>query len=564
MNLRHAVAVILAGCMCAAAHAAQERPNIIMILSDDMGYSDIGCYGGEIRTPNLDALAAGGLRFTRFYNTARCCPTRASLLTGLYPHQAGVGHMIDDRGVEGYRGRLNGRCVTIAEVLKRAGYATYMVGKWHVAPPAFKEGWPLRRGFDRYYGTIQGAGNYFDPYTLTRDNEFISPYGDPEYKPETYYYTDALSDHAVRFIADHQRLHPGKPFFMYLAYTAAHWPMQALDRDIARYKGKYDAGYEPIRRARYERMKKLGVIDDRCGISPQAGDWEKVSDKAWEARCMEVYAAMVDCMDQGIGRVVEQLRKGNQLDDTLIFYLQDNGACAEAVGRTGQGRPRPDKPPFPPMAPEALQTAAAFKQTRDGFPVRQGMGVMPGPADTFIAYGRGWANVSNTPFREYKHWVHEGGIATPLVVHWPRGFAARGGAVGDPAHLVDIMPTCLEVAGATYPDEFGGHKIAPPEGVSLVPAFRGRPLGERALFWEHERNCAVRLGRWKLVGKNVLAPEGPREDRWELYDVEADRAELDDLARRHPERVKEMSAMFLRYAVRCNVMPLPGGGKKGG
>ncbi len=541
---------------------AADRPNIIVILSDDMGYSDLGCYGSEIRTPSLDALAANGLRFTRFYNTARCCPTRASLLTGLYPHQAGVGHMMENRGEDGYRGTLNRRCVTIAEALKPAGYSTYMAGKWHVTPPANKDHWPLQRGFDRYYGTIQGAGNFFDPYTLTRDNQFISPYADPEYRPETYYYTDALSDHAVRFIADHRKDRAGRPFFMYLAYTAAHWPMHALEKDVAKYKGVYDAGYGPVRQARYERMKKLGVIEDGWKLSPQAEEWDKVKDKAWEARCMEVYAAMIDCMDQGIGRIVAQLKEGGQLDNTLILFLQDNGGCAEGMGRAGEGKPRPEKPPFPPMAPDALQTTMVFKQTRDGYPVRQGAGVMPGPADTFIAYGRGWANVSNTPFREYKHWVHEGGISTPLVVHWPAQVKARGELRHTPAHLIDLMATCVDVSGAAYPAEFKDGKIKPMEGTSLVPAFRGEPVRERALFWEHERNCAVRRGKWKLVGKNLLGPDGPKEDRWELYDVEADRTELDDLAPRQPDRVREMSALFLEYARRCDVLPLPKGGKK--
>ncbi len=554
------LAVAALGCLGTRAPAAAEKPNIIVILSDDMGYSDIGCYGGEIRTPVLDALAADGLRLTQFYNTARCCPTRASLLTGLYPHQAGVGHMMGDGGVEGYRGTLHRNCVTIAEALKPAGYAAYAVGKWHVTPPKSKDHWPLQRGFDRFYGTIHGAGSFWDPNTLTRDNEFISPASDPEYRPETFFYTDAISDHAVRFIEEHPKRSPGKPFFMYVAYTAAHWPMHAPEKDIARYRGMYDAGYGPVREARYARMKKLGTIEDHWKLSPQAEEWDAVKDKAWEARCMEVYAAMVDNMDQGIGRIVDRLKKGGQIDNTLIFFMQDNGGCAEGLGRGGAGKPRAEKPPLPPMAADALQPDMIPKQTRDGYPVRQGMGVMPGPADTYIAYGRGWANVSNTPFREYKHWVHEGGISTPLVVHWPARIRARGELRHTPAHLIDVMATCVAAAGATYPAEQQGEKIRPMEGVSLIPVFEGRPLPERALFWEHERNCAVRRGKWKLVAKGVLGPDGPKEDRWELYDIEADRSELNDLAAQQPDRVKEMSALFLEYARRCNVLPLPGGG----
>jgi len=477
-------------------HAAETpRPNILIILCDDMGYSDIGCYGSEIETPQLDALAANGLRFTHFYNTARCCPTRASLLTGLYPHQSGVGHMMDDRGVDGYRGSISRNCVTIAEVLRPAGYRTYMVGKWHVTPPKNKEHWPLQRGFDRFYGTIHGAGSLFDPNSLTRDNKFISPFADPEYKPESFYYTEALSDQAVRFIAEHGQTHAGKPFFMYLAYTAAHWPMHAPKKDIARFKGRYDGGYEPIRKARYGKMQQLGIIQPDWKLSEQAEDWTAVKDKAWEARCMEVYAAMIHNMDRGVGQVVEQLRKDGQLENTLIFFLQDNGGCAEGLGRGPRGRPREEKPSLAPLAADYLQPDMIPKQTRDGYPVRQGKGVMPGAADTFIAYGRGWANVSNTPFREYKHWVHEGGISTPLIAHWPAGFKARNELRHTPGHLIDLLATCVDVGNAKYPAELNGQKIKPAQGLSLRPVFDHQPLAPRQIYWEHERNCAVRDGK---------------------------------------------------------------------
>ena len=478
-------------------HGGTARPNIILIMSDDMGYSDIGCYGSEIQTPTLDNLAAGGLRFTHFYNTARCCPTRASLMTGLYQHQAGVGHMMGDDGLEGYRGDLNKHCLSIAQVVKLAGYRAYMAGKWHVTrPTGSKHNWPRQRGYDRFYGTIHGAGSFFDPNTLTRDNTMISPYADPEYAPEQFYYTDAISDHAVRFIADHQRDHAGTPFFMYVAYTAAHWPMHALEKDIATYRGKYDAGYEAIRQARFERMKKLGVIEPHWKLSPPAGSWAAVKNKAWEARCMEVYAAMIDSMDQGIGRIVGELRKAGILENTLIFFLQDNGGCAEGLGRGSKGRftSRPEKPPFPPMKADALQPDMIPKQTRDGYPLIQGPGKMPGPADTYIAYGRNWANVSNTPFREYKHWVHEGGISTPLVVHWPARIKAKGEFCHQPGHLIDIMATCVDVSGAKYPGQYQGSTIRPLEGKSLVPALAGNPIERKALYWEHEGNRAVRVG----------------------------------------------------------------------
>ncbi|MGB2824014.1 MAG: arylsulfatase [Phycisphaerae bacterium] len=542
----------------ARAAEASPRPNVILIMSDDMGYSDIGCYGSEIETPNLDSLAANGLRFTHFYNTARCCPTRASLLTGLYPHQAGVGWMMSNQGAEGYQGSLHRKCVTIAEALRPAGYSTYMVGKWHVTPPASKEHWPLQRGFDRFYGTIHGAGSFFDPNTLTRDNELISPYADPQYKPETFYYTDAISDHAVRFIADHARKNADKPFFMYVAYTAAHWPMHALPKDIAKYKGKYDCGYEPIRKARYEKMKGLGVVEKHWKLSEQAGDWQAVKDKAWEACCMEVYAAMVDNMDQGIGRIVAELKKQARLDNTLILFFQDNGGCAEGFGRGGVGKPRADKPPLPPMDPKALQSGMVPKQSRDGYPTRRGVGAMPGPADTAIGYGKAWANVSNTPFREYKHWVHEGGISTPLIAHWPAGIREKGKLRHTPSHLVDLMATCVDLSGATYPAKVKGNDIRPMEGVSLAGIFNNKPIAPRALFWEHEKNCAIHLGKWKLVAKKGLTRDGVKPEAWELYDMQADRSELNDLASAEPERVKEMARLYDEYARRANVLPLPG------
>ena len=546
----------------ARAAAGKDRPNIILIMSDDMGYSDIGCYGSEIETPTLDSLAANGLRFTQFYNTARCCPTRASLLSGLYPHQAGVGWMMSNQRVEGYQGSLHWKCVTIAEVLRTAGYATYMAGKWHVTPPKSKEHWPLQRGFDRFYGTIHGAGSFFDPNTLTRDNEFISPYADPEYKPETFFYTDAISDHAVRFIADHGRGSPNKPFFMYVAYTAAHWPMHALPKDIAKYKGKYDGGYEPIRKRRYEKMKRLGVIEDHWKLSEQAGDWGSVKNKPWEARCMEVYAAMVDNMDQGIGKIVAELKRQGRLENTLILFFQDNGGCAEGFGRGGVGKPRADKPPLRPMDPKALQTAMVPRQSRDGYPTRRGVGAMPGPADTAIGYGRAWANVSNTPFREYKHWVHEGGISTPLIAHWPAKIEEKGKLRHTPSHLIDLMATCVDLAGATYPKKVKDNDIRPMEGVSLMPVFQGKPVQRKAIYWEHERNCAIRVGKWKLVAKKGLTREGVKPEAWELYDMEADRSELNNLATAEPDRVKQMAALYDAYARRANVLPLPGPRKK--
>ncbi len=541
-----------------AAGRQDARPNIVIVMSDDMGFSDIGSYGGEINTPNLDLLATDGVRFAQFYNNARCCPTRASLLTGLYPHQAGIGHMMDDRGHDGYRGDLNRQSITIAEALRPAGYATYVVGKWHVTPGqnaaqlTRTHNWPLQRGFDRYYGTIHGSGSFYDPSSLVRDNTLITVANDAEYQPPQYYYTDAISDHATRFIAENTN---GQPFFMYVSYTAAHWPMHALEKDVAKYKGTYDQGYGPIRKARREKAARLGLIDARWLMSPQAGDWDQVEDKAWEARGMEVYAAMIDSMDQGIGRIIAELKRQGQFDNTLIVFLQDNGGCAELMGRTtSQANPyktRPGQPVFAPMARGEQQFGSAPRQTRDGSPVIMGPGALPGPADTYIAYGRGWANVSNTPLREYKHWMHEGGISTPAIVHWPKGIPAgqRNRLVQSPGHLIDLMPTAVDVSGARYPREFNGQPIRPMEGVSLRPALSGRSLQRRQpIFWEHEGNRAVRDGRWKLVAKENQA--------WELYDIPADRTEMNDLAARRPDTVRALAARWDAWAARANALPL--------
>jgi len=551
-------AAFLAGCRTAARAAAPaRRPNIVLIMSDDMGFSDLGCYGGEIETPTLDALAARGVRFTQFYNTARCCPTRASLMTGLYQHQAAVGHMMGDRHLPGYRGDLSKHAVTIAEVMKGAGYGTYMAGKWHVTPyrglNTPKHNWPCQRGFDRFFGTIHGAGSFYDPNSLTRDNQFIPP-------GEDFYYTDAISDHAAAYVRDHATQKRGAPFFLYVAYTAAHWPMHARPEEIVRYKGRYDAGWQAIRQARYKRMRRMGLLKEQWALSPRdAGDWDKLSDadKAWHARRMEVYAAMVAVMDAGIGRIVQALKDTGQYENTLILFLQDNGGCAEEFGSRGKPRPHARNVEAKPMAPDALQTHMVPPVTRDGRPVRVGHGVMPGPADTYVAYGREWANVSNTPFRLYKHWVHEGGISTPLIAHWPAGIPddRHGTFERQPGHLVDIMATCVDLARATYPETFKGNEITPRQGVSLAPAFLGDDVGRtEPIYFEHEGNRAIRAGRWKLVAKGATG-------KWELYDMQADRSELHDLAEKHPDRVKDLAGRWETFARQAHMIPWPYGGK---
>ena len=559
---------ILVFVLSASISFAADKPNIIYIMSDDMGYSDIGCYGSEIDTPNLDKLADGGVRFTQFYNTARCCPTRASLMTGLYPHQAGVGHMMNDRGYDGYRGDLNRNCVTIPEALKSAGYRSYMSGKWHVTKATKpeteddKHNWPRQRGFDRFYGTIHGAGSFFDPNTLTRDNEYISPFADPEYqtKDQTngqFYYTDAIADQAVRFINEHHYESGEKPFFMYVAFTAAHWPMHALEKDIAKYKGKYDDGYQAIRDTRYKRMIELGVINPNSTVNwPIPDQWKETEHWEWDKRNMEVYAAMIDSLDQGIGRIVESLKNTGQYENTLICFFQDNGGCAEGYGRGGEGGPRSESPDLESQADTFLQPDMTPKQTREGYKMRTGKGSMAGPADTAIGYGKGWATVSNTPFREYKHWTHEGGISTPLIAHWPDRITRHGDLEHTPSHLIDLMATAVDAAGAEYPTTYhDGQSIKPMEGKSLIPAFLGKPIQREAIYWEHEGNRAVRAGDYKLVAK------GSKGD-WELYNIAEDRSEQNDLSDEQPEMAQKLAGMWQAYAERANVLPLNPNSKK--
>jgi len=516
-----------------------KKPNILLILNDDMGYSDIGCYGGEIDTPNLDRLAAGGLRFSQFYNTARCSPSRASLLTGLHPHQTGIGVLTYDFGPEGYAGNLGPNCVTIPEALKTNQYKTYMSGKWHVAGSLTTptDAWPLQRGFDEFFGTIIGAGSFYDPNTLTRGNTNIEH--EARENPD-FFYTDAISDQAVRYIREHQQQHPDTPFFQYVAYTAPHWPLHAHDSDIAKYKGRFDAGWDKLREQRLERLVQAGLLDPAWRLSerdPTQPPWPDAQHKEWLLRCMEVYAAQIDRMDQGIGRILAALEETGQLDDTLIIFLSDNGACAE------------DIPEGVTVDELVHKLMIAKAHTRAGEPVRFGNipEIMPGPENTYQSYGTAWANLSNTPFRLYKHWIHEGGISTPLILHWPRGIAERGAVRHTPSYLPDIMATILDITGTAYPAERNGHAVAPLEGRTLQPVFHGEEPDRPPMFWEHEGNAAVRIGKWKLVRKYP----GP----WELYDMQADRTELNDLAAAEPERVRQMAAQYEQWAARCGVIP---------
>lgn len=496
-------------------YQTKPKPNIVIILVDDMGFSDIGCYGSEIPTPNLDKLAAGGLRFTQFYNTARCCPTRASLLTGLYPHQAGVGHMVEDNGLPGYSGRLNDRCVTIAEVLHGAGYFTAISGKWHVGQNHGVVPW--QRGFDRSLNAAAG-GFYFpdSPRTdLFLNGEHVGRRGGK--LPDQWYSTDLWTDFGIRFIDEARAAQ--KPFFLYLAHNAPHFPLQAPPEDIARFRDKYKIGWDKLRQERHARQIEMGIVDKAWPLSPRPSEvqaWETLTSQEQDRfdHIMAIYAAVVSHMDASVGRLVAALKDRGELDNTLIFFLSDNGGNAES-GPNGK---------------------------LNGDP--------PGAAKSDVFCGQSWATLENTPLRRYKHFNHEGGIATPLIVHWPARVKTRGELRHQPGHLVDLMATCVDVAGAKYPAEFQGKPIQPMEGKSLVPALDNQPIQRDALYWEHEGNAAIRAGDWKLVR---LGRGGP----WELYDLKADRTELHNLAAEKPEVAQQLAAKWEVWAERAQVKPYP-------
>ena len=523
---------LLAGLLVASpladhTQAAQElsRPNILIIVADDLGFSDPACFGGEIQTPHLDRLAAGGVRLTRFYSAARCCPSRASILTGQYPHRVGLGHMTADLGRPGYTGRLAPEARTIAQAIQSAGYRSFLSGKWHLGTDD-----PTRHGFEEFYGTLVSAKTFWDP------DHFIRLPADREarrYPEGTFYGTDALTDHALDFF-ELARETPDRPWFLYLAYNAPHFPLQAPQEDIARYADRYHVGWDAVREQRHERMKALGVITEQTPLTPRSRyeDWgadQSGVNPAWDslssdrradlARRMAIYAAMVDRMDRQIGRVIDDLRGHGELDNTLIIFLSDNGACAEwdPFGFDGKSGPNGE-----------LHLGAAIE-------------TMGGPG-TFHSAGSGWANASNTPWRLYKHYTHEGGIRSPAIVHWPAGLNRAGAVEHRPAHVIDLLATCVDVAGVDAAGSAG-------PGRSLLPLLRGEPVETRPLFFEHEGHRAVHEGRWKLVALRG----GP----WELYDVDADPVELHDLATERPRVVAELSEKWDRWAAANHVTPLP-------
>lgn len=545
----------------------QNKPNILIILADDLGYSDIGCYGGEIKTPHLDALALNGIRFSQCYNSSRCCPTRASILTGLYPHQAGIGAMTggNPAGPEGYIGRLHRQTITLAEALAPAGYSRYACGKWHVNEPG-----PIQRGFEEFYGFVHGyAVDSWNPNMMIR---LPADRQQRTYPQGTYYATTAITDHALDFI-DSARSKKN-PFLLYLSYQVAHFPIQAPKELIEKYVATYEKGWDLLRSERFERMKKLGLIPSHATLPPRSPiDNTSVakrmgsmttdgSNPAWDtldakrradlARRMATYAAMVECMDTHIGRVVESLKSHGELDNTLIIFLSDNGACAEwepfgfdldakayAHNAPGHGinGGTPGKPNILHEGEDLLQ--------------------MGGPGSLF-SYGCAWANLSNTPLWLYKHYTHEGGIRTPMIAHWPAKIVGKGEWRSHLTHITDIMATCLDVSGAQYPKTIDGKQIPPCEGRSLMPALMNAPETPRTLVFEHERNGALREGEWKLVGQNVFAKNAFAKDaKWELYNMSTDISEQANLAQQQPERVEKMKAKLLEEARRTHILPKP-------
>lgn len=511
--------------------APPSRPNIVLIMADDMGYSDIGCYGGEIKTPHLDKLARGGIRFTQFYNTGRCCPTRASLLTGLYPHEAGLGHMVyGDKG-PGYHPYLNQQCVTIAEVLRQAGYRTLMTGKWHVGHR--KGQWPTDRGFEKFYGIHIHVDSYFKVLNgcpvYHNDQLVIPPTASPEntlHPEQPWYTTDVFTDWSLKFLEEGQD--DRRPFFLYTAYNAPHWPLEAPDENIARYRGKYAAGWDALRAEKLARMKQLGLVSEETTLSPsECPEWSSLTeqDRREIAFRREIYAAQIERMDQNIGRILTKLRQLDQLENTLVLFLSDNGCCAEGglYGyRWGQN------------------TSQNFDQWR----MRSGRSSSQGEA---------WSNASNTPFRMHKRWVHEGGIATPLIAYWP-GTITRGGVLSHQVgHVIDLMATCVDVANADYPATRKDKPLKPLPGRSLLPNLRDPTLSQqRTLYWEHETHSAIRQGDWKLVTLDATS-----EDTWELYDMSLTRTETHNVAKDHPERVRRMRQQWSEWASKVNVLPWP-------
>jgi arylsulfatase len=500
------VAAVYSGALSAPRLQAEssKRPNIVLIMADDMGYSDLGCFGGEIRTPNLDQLAEDGLRFTNFYSENMCWVSRAAMLTGVY-HKASM-----------VNGSLHPRCTTLAEALRPNGYQTFMSGKWHLAGKPYHV-YPVDRGFNEFYGILGGAASFFAPAFLSRNRTNVEKEAidDPD-----FYLTHAISKEAEQMIrtADGQQ-----PLFLYVAYTAAHWPLHAPADDIKAYRGAYAMGWDKLREQRLTSMKSLGIVPDRLNLSPRHENvpaWRDTADREWQQRRMEVYAAQVTAMDRGIGRIVAALKATGRLENTLMFFTIDNGGCHVEYNPNRKGDFLPSK-------------------TRDGRVVRPGNlpQIMPGPEDTYQSYGYGWANASNTPYRMFKQFDHEGGIRTPMIAHWPKGIKNASGLVQTVSHLIDIMPTVLDVTDTQPPKPNGNKTPIKMDGLSLAAIFDGQTLsGHETLFFHHAKGRAFRYRHWKIVSLQRRS--------WELYDLDRDPLELRDLAGKMPDKVTELEAMW--------------------
>ncbi len=506
-----------------------ERPDIVLIMLDDMGYSDLGCYGGEIHTPNIDHLAATGVRFTQMHNCARCCPTRASLMTGLYPQAAGINGM----GVN-----LNMNAATIAEVLKKAGYHTGMAGKWHLSqtkalsdpkeqlnwlahrsehgPFAPLRSYPCNRGFEEHWGVIWGVVDYYDPFSLVHNEEPIKEV------PDDFYMTDFITQKSVDLIDEFSK--DEKPFFLYVAHDAPHWPLMAPAEDIAKYRDTYTDGWEALRKQRYERMISMGLIDSTTYKLPpnsSGREWETCDKKAYESACMSVHAAMVDHVDQGVGKIIDELKRTGRYNNTIIIVLSDNGASYERGYPPGF-----DRPGF----------------TRDSTIIGYNSD-HPGAENTWNYIGDAWASASNTPFRYWKKESYEGGSATPFIVHWPKKLDGMENTINrGVAHVIDVLPTCLELAGATYPDSINGEKTMHPDGKSLLPLLFGKTkVLHDTLYWEHEGGRAIRTGDWKMSALPNKA--------WQLFRIDEDHTEINDLASEYPEKVEQMDRAWKKWAL---------------
>jgi arylsulfatase len=514
--------LVLASLALTLLSAHGRKPDVLVILADDLGWSDLGCYGSEIQTPALDSLATHGLRFREFYNSSRCCPSRAALLTGLHPHQAGMGGMVDSgKAASGpYQGWLNDRCLTLAETLRPAGYRTLHTGKWHVGEK--RPHWPVDRGFDHFHGLISGAMNYYDirkgktpgiRRTFAIDDRAVTP------EPGKFYATDDFTDAALRLI---DATAADQPLFLYLAYTAPHWPLHAPEELIAKYEALYREGWEPRRRERLDRLVASGMLPRDTPLpSRDAADWEKLTaaEKLAMTRKLATHAAMVDRMDWNIARVLAKLRELKRFDDTLIIFLSDNGASSES-GPLGNN----------------------FRPDLQG-PI--------GTVDSYHSFGRSGATLSNTPLRRFKAETYEGGIRTPCIVHWPAGLKARPGSISsEVGHVIDLMPTLLDVCGAEYPREIKGKALIPLQGLSLLPVFHGEKLPRRSLAWEHFGHAAWREGHLKAVRPGF-------GKAWELYDLTQDPLELEDLAASRPEELEKLTRSWQTWADEVGVRDKP-------